>query len=62
MMMFVLMIWLMILGIRLGFRALSFTGRVILELAGVFVTIALAGVVGVALLFFAVPVLLLLAV
>lgn len=62
MLMVILTIWLMLLGIRLGFRVMSFAGRMILGLAGVFVIFTLAGVAGAALLLLGLPLLLLVAI
>lgn len=62
MLMVILTIWLMLLGIRLGFRVMSFAGRMILGLTGVFVILTLAGAAGVALLLLGLPLVLLVAI
>ena len=55
MLLLVLFIWLMVFGIRVGFRVLSFAGRIILGLLGVFVLLSLIGIAGAALFFFVIP-------
>ena len=57
MLLFVLMIWLFIGGLKAGFRILSFAGRIALGMIGAVVMLSLVGAAGAALIFLILPVL-----